>query len=117
MRLARIAPAAAAAAAALACSPASTAASFVPNAAATFARPMPAAALGANVLDGKDIEGEFTPINNMVLVKKAGTIDTTEGGIILTGKVRGVPSSVECPDYSGGGVDGSFSAKMLGHES
>lgn len=42
----------------------------------------------ANVLEGKEIGGDFTPINNMLLVKKAEIVDQTEGGIFLTGKVR-----------------------------
>ena len=41
-----------------------------------------------NTLEGKEIENEFTPINNMVLVKKVEDVDQTEGGIILTGKVK-----------------------------
>jgi hypothetical protein len=41
----------------------------------------------ANVLEGTEIEKDFTPINNMLLVKKGEVIDQTEGGIFLTGKV------------------------------
>lgn len=40
----------------------------------------------ANVLEGKEIAGDFLPINNMLLVKKAEIVDQTEGGIFLTGK-------------------------------
>ena len=40
-----------------------------------------------NVLEGREISNAFTPINNMLLVKKAETVDQTEGGIFLTGKV------------------------------
>mmetsp|Transcript_858 Transcript_858/g.1235 ORF Transcript_858/g.1235 Transcript_858/m.1235 type:complete len:246 (-) Transcript_858:221-958(-) len=42
--------------------------------------------LMANVLEGKEIEKDFTPINNMLLVKKVDVIEQTEGGIFLTGK-------------------------------
>lgn len=42
----------------------------------------------SNVLEGKEIANDFTPINNMVLVKKVDVVDKTEGGIFLTGKVR-----------------------------
>ncbi len=45
-------------------------------------------ALMANVLDGKEIAQDFTPINNMLFVKKAEIIDQTDGGLFLTGKVR-----------------------------
>ena len=38
-------------------------------------------------LEGREIEGTLTPTNNFVLIKKAGIQDTTEGGILLTGKV------------------------------
>ena len=44
--------------------------------------------LSANVLEGKEIENDFTPINNMHLVRKGEIVDQTEGGIFLTGKVR-----------------------------
>ena len=40
-----------------------------------------------NVLEGKEISNDFTPINNMLLVKKGEIIDQTSGGIFLTGKV------------------------------
>jgi hypothetical protein len=40
-----------------------------------------------NVLEGKEIQNDFTPINNMILVRKGEIIDQTEGGIFLTGKV------------------------------
>ena len=43
--------------------------------------------LFANVLEGKEIEKDFTPINNMLLVKKVEVVDQTEGGLFLTGKV------------------------------
>lgn len=42
----------------------------------------------ANILEGKEIKNEFTPINNMLLVKKPETIDQTEGGIFLTGREK-----------------------------
>jgi chaperonin GroES len=42
----------------------------------------------ANVLEGTEIEKDFTPINNMLLVKKGEVIDQTEGGIFLTGKEK-----------------------------
>jgi hypothetical protein len=45
----------------------------------------------SNVLEGKEIDNDFTPINNMVLVKKVDVVDQTEGGIFLTGKVRVMP--------------------------
>lgn len=38
-------------------------------------------------LDGKDIDNEFTPINNYMLVKVAEAKEQSDGGIILTGKV------------------------------
>ena len=44
--------------------------------------------LAANVLEGKEIDNDFKPINNMLLVRKGDTVDQTEGGIFLTGKVR-----------------------------
>lgn len=44
--------------------------------------------LFSNVLEGKEIQSDFTPVNNMVLVKKVEVVDKTEGGIFLTGKVR-----------------------------
>mmetsp|Transcript_29290 Transcript_29290/g.33635 ORF Transcript_29290/g.33635 Transcript_29290/m.33635 type:complete len:247 (+) Transcript_29290:97-837(+) len=40
----------------------------------------------ANILEGKEIQNEFQPINNMLLVKRVEVIDKTEGGIFLTGK-------------------------------
>jgi hypothetical protein len=46
--------------------------------------------LMANVLEGKEIEKDFTPINNMLLVKKADAVEKTHGGLILTGKVSTV---------------------------
>jgi hypothetical protein len=41
----------------------------------------------ANVLEGKEIEKDFTPIQNMLLVKTVAVLDQTEGGLFLTGKV------------------------------
>ena len=41
-----------------------------------------------NVLDGQEIEKDFTPVNNMIVVKKGEIIEQTGGGIFLTGKVR-----------------------------
>jgi hypothetical protein len=41
-----------------------------------------------NTLDGKELSGDFVPLNNMLLVKKSEVVDQTEGGIFLTGKVR-----------------------------
>jgi chaperonin GroES len=41
-----------------------------------------------NVLDGKEIEKDFTPVNNMIVVKKGEIIDQTGGGIFLTGKEK-----------------------------
>lgn len=46
--------------------------------------------LMANVLEGREIEKDFTPINNMLLVKRAEVIDQTVGGLFLTGKVSSV---------------------------
>lgn len=40
-----------------------------------------------NVLEGKEIENDFTPVNNMILLKKGDIVDQTQGGIFLTGKV------------------------------
>jgi len=39
-------------------------------------------------VDGRTVDGEVKPANNFILVKKAGAIDKTEGGIILTGKSK-----------------------------
>eukprot|EP00980_Cylindrotheca_fusiformis_P019344 scaffold6638_cov127-Cylindrotheca_fusiformis.AAC.28 len=39
-------------------------------------------------VDGKTVENEVKPINNMVLVKKAESLQQTQGGIILTGKAK-----------------------------
>lgn len=39
-------------------------------------------------VDGKTVENEVKPTNNFILVKKADAIQTTEGGIILTGKAK-----------------------------
>jgi hypothetical protein len=38
-------------------------------------------------LEGRDIDGVLTPTNNFVLVKVADILDSTEGGILLTGSV------------------------------
>ena len=43
--------------------------------------------LSGSVLDGKELSGDFNPMNNMMLVKKSEIVDQTEGGIFLTGKV------------------------------
>lgn len=43
--------------------------------------------LSANVLEGREITNDFTPINNMLLVKKVEVKDQTDGGLFLTGKV------------------------------
>lgn len=51
---------------------------------AAAARPLRATA----TLDGRDIDNEFTPINNYLLVKTADVKDETEGGIFLTGKAK-----------------------------
>lgn len=48
--------------------------------------------LKANVLEGKEIQKDFTPINNMLFVKKADAVEKTEGGLILTGKNKIVKS-------------------------
>ena len=39
-------------------------------------------------LDGKDIDSEFTPINNYMLVQVADAKEESDGGIILTGKQK-----------------------------
>jgi hypothetical protein len=39
------------------------------------------------VLEGREIEGALAPTNNFILVKKAGVVEQTEGGILLTGSV------------------------------
>lgn len=39
-------------------------------------------------LEGRIIKGEFKPINNFILVKKAEAKDQTEGGILLSGKAK-----------------------------
>lgn len=41
-----------------------------------------------NTLDGKELSGDFVPLNNMLLVKKSEVVDQTEGGIFLTGKAK-----------------------------
>lgn len=49
----------------------------------------------ANVLEGKEIQNAFTPINNMLLVKKGEIVDQTSGGIFLTGKEKIIKSEGE----------------------
>jgi chaperonin GroES len=39
-------------------------------------------------LDGKTIDGELVPLNNMMLIKKVDAIEKTEGGLVLTGKAK-----------------------------
>jgi len=39
-------------------------------------------------LDGRKIKGDVQPLNNFVLVKTAEAVDSTEGGILLTGKAK-----------------------------
>lgn len=39
-------------------------------------------------LEGRTIKGEFKPVNNFLLVKKAEAKDQTEGGILLSGKSK-----------------------------
>ena len=39
-------------------------------------------------LDGRKIEGEVKPLNNFLLVKIVDAVDTTDGGILLTGKAK-----------------------------
>mmetsp|Transcript_4778 Transcript_4778/g.6794 ORF Transcript_4778/g.6794 Transcript_4778/m.6794 type:complete len:241 (+) Transcript_4778:181-903(+) len=39
-------------------------------------------------LDGKAIDGELTPLNNMMLIKKVDAIEQTAGGLVLTGKAK-----------------------------
>ena len=61
--------------------------------------------LMANVLEGREIEKDFTPINNMLLVKRAEVIDQTGGGLFLTGKVSSmvlicVFALLQRPQYS-----------------
>ncbi len=47
-------------------------------------------------LEGREIEGAFTPTNNYVLVKVADIEDETEGGIVLTGSVSRPICCVSC---------------------
>jgi hypothetical protein len=47
-------------------------------------------------LEGKTIQKPFTPVNNMLLLKKADIIDQTGGGIFLTGKVCTMPFHDTC---------------------
>ena len=62
-----------------------TANSFAPTNPHPFKRNI---AIGeTNTLEGREISNAFTPINNMLLVKKAEAVDQTDGGIFLTGKV------------------------------
>jgi len=42
--------------------------------------------MSTNTLDGKELSGDFAPLNNNLLVKKSEIIDQTEGGVFLTGK-------------------------------
>jgi len=44
--------------------------------------------LFATKLDGRKIKGDIKPLNNFVLVKTAEAIDSTQGGILLTGKAK-----------------------------
>lgn len=39
-------------------------------------------------VDGRTVDGEVKPANNFILVKKAGAIEQTQGGILLTGKAK-----------------------------
>jgi len=39
-------------------------------------------------LDGRKIKGTVQPLNNFVLVKTVPAVDSTEGGILLTGKAK-----------------------------
>ena len=63
--------------------------------AAAFLGPVPkfhiqsllSSSLSEYTLEGKTIQKPFTPLNNMLLLKKADIVDQTGGGIFLTGKV------------------------------
>ena len=46
------------------------------------------ATASSTTLDGRKIKGEIQPLNNFVLVKTADAIESTEGGILLTGKAK-----------------------------
>ncbi len=61
---------------------------FLPSRTPTIHSNYNTASFATNVLEGKEIKNEFTPINNMLLVRKGEVVDQTEGGIFLTGKVR-----------------------------
>eukprot|EP00545_Synedropsis_sp_CCMP1620_P005936 CAMPEP_0119013014 /NCGR_PEP_ID=MMETSP1176-20130426/7750_1 /TAXON_ID=265551 /ORGANISM="Synedropsis recta cf, Strain CCMP1620" /LENGTH=241 /DNA_ID=CAMNT_0006966063 /DNA_START=41 /DNA_END=766 /DNA_ORIENTATION=+ len=39
-------------------------------------------------LDGKAIDGEFAPVNNMVLIKLDAKRESTDGGLLLSNKVK-----------------------------
>jgi chaperonin GroES len=39
-------------------------------------------------LDGRKIKGDIQPLNNFVLVRTADAVESTEGGILLTGKAK-----------------------------
>jgi len=41
-----------------------------------------------NTVEGMTISGEFVPVNNMILILPPDSVDTTEGGIFLTGKSK-----------------------------
>eukprot|EP00568_Trieres_chinensis_P010924 CAMPEP_0183304796 /NCGR_PEP_ID=MMETSP0160_2-20130417/9762_1 /TAXON_ID=2839 ORGANISM="Odontella Sinensis, Strain Grunow 1884" /NCGR_SAMPLE_ID=MMETSP0160_2 /ASSEMBLY_ACC=CAM_ASM_000250 /LENGTH=266 /DNA_ID=CAMNT_0025467909 /DNA_START=62 /DNA_END=862 /DNA_ORIENTATION=- len=41
-----------------------------------------------NTVEGKEIDGEFVPMNDMILVRKAKVEDVSEGGLFLTGKSK-----------------------------
>ena len=49
---------------------------------------MPLQETAVATLDGKDIDNEFTPINNYMLVQVAEAKEESDGGIILTGKQK-----------------------------
>jgi len=57
-----------------------------------------------NVLEGREI-GEFTPVNNMIFVKKVDVVDQTEGGIFLTGKDKISRSEGEVISTGSGKID------------
>mmetsp|Transcript_2391 Transcript_2391/g.6930 ORF Transcript_2391/g.6930 Transcript_2391/m.6930 type:complete len:265 (+) Transcript_2391:123-917(+) len=56
--------------------------------ASAYSRWMPLRETAVATLDGKDIDNEFTPINNYMLVQGAETKEQSDGGIILTGKQK-----------------------------
>ena len=53
-----------------------------------YQRWMPLQEAAVATLDGKDIDNEFTPINNYMLVQVAEAKEESDGGIILTGKQK-----------------------------